>query len=218
MRRALGWFSLMLLFAPLLRADTIWQTTAQGKQIIIQRDAIVVGEDSSFVVYKHFDLRERRVTIVSLNKGSLPYFVQKGSPQEEKEIVETWKRFGYTATVTDLAGKTARVFDGYVDFYPPGGRGSLLESVPARTNLPVLLDSGGVDELDFSTIDRVEIQGGRLKITLRSGEVKTGKFLMPTEQPAEVRFLGISDNYNPASKEVFDFSIPLVRLKEIRFE
>lgn len=208
----------MLLSASALRADTIWQTTAQGKQLIIQRDAIVVREDSSFLVYKHFELRERRVTIVRLNKGSLPYFVHKGSLGEEKEIVETWKRFGYTATVTDLAGKTTRVFDGYLDFYPPGGRGSLLESVPARTSFPVLLDSGGADELDFSKIDRVEIQGDRLKIAFRNGEVKTGKFLMPTQQPAEARFLGISDNYDPASAEVFDFSIPLLRLKEIRFE
>lgn len=218
MRRALGWLSLMLLAASPQRADTIFQTTAQGKQVIVQRDAIVVREDSSFLVYKHFELRERRVTIVRLNKGSLPYFVETGSPAEEKEIVETWKRFGYKATVTDLAGKTTRVFDGYLDFYPPGGRGSLLESVPARTNFPVLLDSGGADEIEFSKIDRVEIQGDRLKIALRSGEVKTGKFLMPTERPAEVRFLGISDNYDPASAEVFDFSVPLLRLREIRFE
>jgi hypothetical protein len=45
-----------------------------------------------------------------------------------------------------------------------------------------------------------------------------GKFIMPTTQPAEVRFLGITDKYDPASQEVFDFSVPLFQLQLISFE
>ena len=217
-RRLLRAGALLMLTAPQLVGDTIYQTTAQGKQVIAQRDAIVVKEDSSLLVYKHFDLPERRVTKVTLNKGSLPYAVQSSSPAGQKQIVETWKRFGYKATITDQTGKTTRVFDVYLDFYPPGGRGSLLESVPARTTFPVLLEGGGADEIEFSKIDRVEIQGDQIKLQLRSGQAVAGKFLMPTNLPAEVRLLGITDDYNPASEEVFDFSIPLARLKEIRFE
>jgi hypothetical protein len=41
---------------------------------------------------------------------------------------------------------------------------------------------------------------------------------MPTDRPAEARLLGITEQYDPASAEVFDFSLPLARLKEIRFE
>jgi hypothetical protein len=41
---------------------------------------------------------------------------------------------------------------------------------------------------------------------------------MPTDKPAETRFLGITDQYDPASEEVFNFFVPLNRLKEIRFE
>ncbi len=218
MRRSL-WITLLLAASvPPLAADTIYQTNAQGKQTIAQRDAIVVHEDDSILVYKHFDLRERRVTKVRLFQGSLPYNYQVGSPDERKQIVETWKRFGYTTTMTDQAGKTTRVYDVYLDFYPPGGRGSLLESVPARTNFPMLLDDGSADEFDFSKIARVQIQGEHLTITLRDGTTKAGKFLMPTSQPAEVRFLGITDNYNPASEDVFDFSQPLYKLKEISFQ
>jgi hypothetical protein len=55
-------------------------------------------------------------------------------------------------------------------------------------------------------------------MTLRNGQVEEGKFLMPTNQPAEVRFLGITDQYNPASQQVFDFSLPLAKIKEIRFD
>ena len=44
-----------------------------------------------------------------------------------------------------------------------------------------------------------------------------GKFLMPTSQPAEVRVLGITDKYDPAS-DVFDFSVPLFQLRMISFE
>lgn len=201
-----------------LWADTIYQTNAQGKQVVVQRNAILVKEDSASLVYKHFDLKERRVVKARLNKGSLPYSVDPGNLEDRRQIVETWKRFGFTATVTDQAGKATRVFDAYLDFYPPGGRGSLLESVPARTSLPVLLDDGGADELDFSQIDRIELRGDRMKVTLRSGQVKQGKFLMPTDQPAEARFLGITDGYDPASQEVFDFWLPLARIKEIRFE
>ena len=62
------------------RADTIYQMNAQGRQVVVQRDAIVVSEDSSFVVYKHFDLKDRRVEIVRLNKGSLPYSVETSQP------------------------------------------------------------------------------------------------------------------------------------------
>lgn len=210
-------FVMMLLGARAPGGDTVYQTTAEGKQAVLQRDAIVVKEDSSFLVYKHFDLKERRVVKVSLNKGSLPYSVDTSSAQERQQIVETWKRFGYKATVTDLTAKATRVFDAYLDFYPPGGRGSLLQSVPARTTFPLLLDNGGADELEFSKIDHIEFQGEHLKVTLRNGQVEAGQFLKPTDQPAEARFLGITDQYDPASAEVFDFSLPLTRLKEIRF-
>ncbi len=213
------WISLVLaLSVPPLAADTIYQTNAQGKQTIVQRDAIVVHEDDSILVYKHFDLRERRVTKVRLFQGSLPYDYQAGTSDARKQIVETWKRFGYTTTVTDQAGKATRVCDVYLDFYPPGGRGSLLESIPARTSFPMLLDDGSADEFDFSKIARVQIQGERLTLTLRDGTTKAGKFIMPTSQPVEVRFLGITDNYHPASEDVFDFSQPLSKLKEISFQ
>jgi hypothetical protein len=200
------------------RADTIYQMNAQGKQVVVQRDAIVVSQDSSFVVYKHFDLKDRRVEIVRLNKGSLPYSVETASPDYRGHIVDIWKRFGFTATVTDLAGKATRVFDVYLDFYPPGGRGSLLESLPATTSFTVLVDNGSPDEVEISKIDRVQIQGDHLKMTLRNGQVEEGKFLMPTNKPAEVRFLGITDQYNPASQQVFDFSLPLASIKEIKFD
>jgi hypothetical protein len=200
------------------RADTIYQMNAQGKQVVVQRDAIVVSQDSSFVVYKHFDLKDRRVEIVRLNKGSLPYSVEMASPDYRGHIVDIWKRFGYTATVTDLAGKATRVFDVYLDFYPPGGRGSLLESLPATTSFTMLMDNGTPDEVEISKIDRVQIEGDHLKMSLRNGQVEEGKFLMPTNKPAEVRFLGITDQYNPASQQVFDFSLPLASIKEIKFD
>jgi hypothetical protein len=206
-----------LLAFPLL-ADTIYQSTAQGKQVVLQRDAIVIRDDASSLVYKHFDLKERRVTKVRLYKGTLPYYIQTGSASQRAQIVETWKRFGFRATITDQAGKIVHLVDLYLDFYPPGGRGSLLESVPPATDFPLLLDNGGADDVDFSKIDRVNIQGDRLTITSREGKTLVGKFLMPTTQPAEVRVLGISDQYDPASQDVFDYSVPLSTLKVISFE
>ena len=199
-------------------ADTIYQMNAQGRQVVVQLDAIVVSEDSSFLVYKHFELKDRRVEIVRLNKGTLPYSVETASPDYRRHIVDIWKRVGFKATVTDLAGKATRVFDVYLDFYPPGGRGSLLESLPPTTSFTVLMDNGSADEVEISKIDRVQIQGDHLKMTLRNGQVEEGKFLMPTNLPAEVRFLGITDQYNPASQQVFDFSLPLASLKEIKFD
>ncbi|MCX6618906.1 MAG: hypothetical protein NTZ98_22760, partial [Acidobacteria bacterium] len=169
-------------------------------------------------LYKHFDLKERRVVKVRLSKGSLPYSVVTSSPEDRQQIVNTWRRFGYTATVTDQSGKTTRVSDVYLDFYPPGGRGSLLESVPPRTMFPVQLEGGGADELEFSKIDRIEFHGERIKLTLRDGQTQDARFLMPTDRPAEARLLGITEQYDPASPEVFDFSLPLARMKEIRFE
>jgi hypothetical protein len=201
-----------------LRADTIFQTTAQGKQVVVQRDAIVVKEDSSVLVYKHFDLKERRVVKVTLSQGSLPYSVSASPAGGHQQIVDLWKRFGHTVTLKDDTGKTTTVRDAYLDFYPPGGRGSLLESVPARTTLPVLIDGGGADDIDFEKITQINLKGLQLSVTLRDGTHLTGKFLMPTDQPAEARVLGISDQYDPDSPEVFDFYVPLTRLTEIRFE
>ena len=200
------------------RADTIYQMNAQGRQVVVQRDAIVVSEDSSFLVYKHFDLKDRRVEIVRLNKGTLPFSVETASPDYRRHIVDIWKRVGFKATVTDLAGKATRVFDVYLDFYPPGGRGSLLESLPPTTSFAVLMDNGSADDVEITKIDRVQIQGDHLKMNLRNGQVEEGKFLMPTNKPAEVRFLGITDQYNPASLQVFDFSLPLASIKEIKFD
>ena len=210
--------ALLVSLAPSSRADTIYQMSAQGRQVVVQAGAIVVSEDSSFLVYKHFEQRDQRVEIVRLNKGSLPYSVETASPDARRQIVEVWKRFGFKATVTDLAGKTTRVFDVYLDFYPPGGRGSLLESVPPATSITVLLDNGIPEEAEFSKIDRLQVQGDHMKMTLRNGQLEEGKFLMPTTQPVEVRLLGITDQYNPASQQVFDLSLPLAKIKEISFD
>lgn len=217
-RFSLALLAVVALGGAALRADTIYQTNARGRQVIVHRDAILIQEDFSSLVYKHFELKERRVVKVRLSKGSLPYAVETSSAEDRRRIVNIWKRFGFTAVVTDQAGKTTSVFDLYLDFYPPGGRGSLLESVPPRTSLPVLLESGGADELDFSQLDRIEFQGDRMRLSLRNGQVVDVRFLMPTERLAEARFLGITDQYDPASPEVFDFSVPLARLKEIRLE
>ena len=201
-----------------LRADTIYQATAEGHRRVIQSNAILVHDDSSILVYKHFDLPDMRVEKVQLSKGSLPYTVIPSSPAQRQSIVELWKRFGYTAMVTDTSGKTTQVFDAYIDYYPPGGRGSLLVSVPAVTSFPLLIDGGGADIQDFSKIARVEFQDGEITLKLTNGNVERGKFLMPTSQPAEARFLGITDKYDPASADVFDFSEPLSHLKTIAFQ
>lgn len=218
MRVALLMPVLLACLAAPLAADTIYQMSAQGREIVLQRNAIVVSEDSSFLVYKHFDLKEQRVEKVRLNKGTLPFRVEISNLDAQRKIVEVWKRYGYSATVTDLAGKTTRVFDAYLDFYPPGGRGSLLESLPPKTSFAVLMDDGSPDEVEISKIDRIEIKGNRLKMVLRDGRIEEGKLLMPTNQPVEARFLGITDQYNPAAKEVFDFSLPISNIKKIVFE
>jgi len=210
--------ALLLSLATPSPADTIYQMNTQGREVVVQTGAIVVSEDSSFVVYKHFEQKDRRVEIVRLNKGSLPYSVRVASPDARRQIVEVWKRFGYKVTVTDLAGKTTRVFDAYLDFYPPGGRGSLLESIAPVTGFTVLLANGSADEVEFSKISQLQIQGDHVKMTLRSGQVEEGRLLMPTTQPVEVRFLGITDQYDPASQQVFDFSLPLAKIKEISFD
>lgn len=209
--------ALLLTSAP-LSADIISQMTAQGRQVVLQRDAIVVKQDSSSVVYKHFELKERRVVKVVLQESSLPYDVSRSAPDGRKQIVELWKRFGFAATVTDTAGKTTRIYDAFIDFYPPGGSGSLLESVPARTDFPIALTSGGSDLFDFADVTRVELQGDELRLTLANGQAKEGRFLMPTSKPAEARLLGITERYDPSSEDVFDFSLPLARIKQIDFE
>ncbi len=201
-----------------LRADVISQTNSEGRQVVIQRDAIVIHQDSASLIYKHFDLKERRVVKAVLHEGSLPYSVARSSADSRQQTVALWKRFGFTATVTDTTGKTTRVYDAFIDFYPPQGQGSLLKNVPARTDFPVELTNGGADLINFSDITRVEIQGDHFRITVSNGQVKEGRFLMPVRQPAEARFLGITDRYDPASEDVFDFSLPLAQIKQIDFE
>lgn len=218
MKRLCGFLLAAVAISTPVLSDTIYQINAQGKRVMIQRQAIVVREDSNYVYYKHFELKERRVEKVGLNQGSLPYRVDRSSDADRQQIVSIWKKFGYKVTATDVAGKTTEVFDAYLDFYPPGGRGSLLDSVPARTNFPISLEGGNADEVEFSKIAKIEFQGQQMKITLRSGEVEVGKFLMPTDHPAEARLLGITDHYDPASADVFDFYSSLDRLKEIRFD
>jgi len=211
---------LLLLWAqaPSLKADTIYQTNPQGKQEILQRDAILVKEDSSILVYKHFDLQQRRVEKVQLSRRSLPYIVVPSTPQDRERIVGLWKRFGYTATGTDTSGKVTRVFDAYLDFFPPGGQGSFFESVPAVTSFSLQLTGGGADNVDFSQISEAQIQNDEIKLRLVDGRIEEGKMIIPTTQPAEVRFLGITNAYHPSSQDVFDFSELLSHLKNIRFD
>jgi len=207
----------IVLGAVCLRADTIYQSSPQGRRVVIHRDTILVSEDSTSLVYKHFELKERRVVKVRLSQGSVPYFVDRSTAEQKQRIVQVWKRFGYMATVTDLDGKTTQLFDAYLDFYPPGGRGSLLESVPPRTTFPMMIEGGGADDFEFSRLAKVEFLDDQLKVTLRDGRVVGGRFLMPTDKPAEARILGITDAYDPESEDVFDFSLPLARIREIEF-
>lgn len=201
-----------------LAADVITQTSPEGRQVVIQRDAIVVKQDSSSIIYKHFDLKERRVVKEVLEESSLPYAIARSAPDNRRQIVDLWRRFGYVATVTDTSGKTTRVADAYIDFYPPAGQGSLLEALPAETHFVVQLSDGSSDLINFADLTRVEFVGDRLRLTLDDGRVKEGRYLMPTDHPAEARFLGITDKYDPASVDVFDFSLPLARIKQLDFE
>jgi hypothetical protein len=211
-------FVLTLAGASPLFPDVISQTNSDGRQVVIQRDAIIIKQDSSSITYKHFDLKQRRVVKEHLQESSLPYQIARSAPDVRQQIVSLWRRFGYVATVTDTSGKSTRVYDVYIDFYPPGGRGSLLDVLPARTDLPVELTSGGSDIADFADIARAEFQGDHLKLTMTDGQTKEGRLLPLTNKPVEIRFLGITDHYDPASEDVFDFSLPLDRIKQIDFE
>jgi hypothetical protein len=211
--------TLIVFAAVWAHADTITQTNAEGQRLVIQTDAIVTQNDSYAIVYKHFDLGQRRVVLAKLDQGSLPYSVVLSSPAQRQQIVNLWKQFGYSASVVTQAGKKIQVYDAYLDFFPgPGGIGAFLESVPPRTNLPLLLDSGGADEIDFGKIVSIRGPDGHLTVALSNGKVETGRFLMPTRQPAVVHFMGITDSYKPDSKLVYDFSMPLSEIKEIHFE
>ena len=198
------------------RGDTIFQTTPQGTERILRRNTIVVKEDPNSIFYKHFELKERRVVKVRLEKGSFRVRVEKSDAAVREQIVANWKRFGHTAEVTDIDGNSKRLFSLYLDFYPPGGRGSLHNTVPPRTTLPVRFADGGMDEIEFSVIKRIEFQGFRMRIQLNSGASLDCEFRMPTDQPAEARFLGMTDAYPVDSEEVFDFFLPLEKLKEIK--
>jgi hypothetical protein len=201
-----------------LCADTLFQTSERGRTVVVHSEAIVVKQDESSIEYKHFELKDRRVVKIRLSRGAQNYTVKTSGPEERRQIVEKWKRFGYTAVITDKAGKQTHIKALYIDFYPPGGRGSLLESVPPRTAFPVMMEGGSSDEIDFSKISRIEFQGEQLTLTLTDGQSKQARFLMPTDQPAEARFLGMTDKYDPASPDVFDFGISLDKIKEVRFE
>ena len=209
---------LLILASTRLSADTLYQTSARGRQVIVHRDAIIVKADSSAITYKHFELKDRRIVKVRLSRGAKGYTYKTSSLEDRQQIVDKWKRFAYTGTITDTSGKATRLSGLYLDFYPPEGRGSLLESVPPRTTVPVLIEGGSADEIEFSKLSRIEFQGDRLALTLINREVKQARFLMPTDKPAEARFLGITDQYDPASEDVFDFAIPLAKVKDIRFE
>jgi hypothetical protein len=200
------------------RPDTVVQTNADGQRTVVQSNAIVIDQNQYAVTYKHFDLKLRRVVKVQLQQGSLPYQAVLSSAAVRKGIVSVWKEFGYTTLVTTQSGKTTQVYDSYLDFFPPSGVGTFIHTVPARTNLPILTDQGSADEVEFSDISTIEGASGHLKVTLTNGHVETGKFLMPTSEPAVVYFMGITDRYSPASALTYDFSVPLSRIKQIRFE
>jgi hypothetical protein len=208
----------LLSLPPLLHTDTITQTDAEGKTHVILRQAIVIHQDPNSIVYKHFDLKHRQVVKGHLDQGSLPYDVERSPASQLQQIVNLWKEFGYTVTITDVTGKKQQVWDLYLDFFPPQGSIPFLESVPSRTTLPILYDQGGSDDISFSDIRYIQVQGDHLKVTLTNGSVKQGKFLMPTSQPAVAKFLGITDAYKPESEDLYDYSIPLSQVKEIHFE
>ena len=212
-----GLFVSLLFTAPCSRADVIYQTTPQQTERIYHRGVIVVKEDSDAIFYKHFELKERRVVKVRLEKKTLSYRVEKQGPAAREQILANWKRFGHTAKVTNVQGETRQIYILYIDFYPPGGRGSLHTAVPPRTTLPIKLSHGGVHEIDFSDIKRIGFQGSRMRVTLKGGQVTEGEFWIPTDLPAEARFQGISESYSTESEEVYDFYIPLKKVKEIQW-
>ena len=209
--------SLLPLFATPAGADTIYQRTPQRTERIHHRNAIVVQEDSSSILYKHLDLKERRVVKVRLLKWSLPYRVEKSDPEKRGRIVATWRQFGFTAQVTDKTGKTTKVSALFLDFYPPGGRGSLFTPIPPRTSLPVKLPGGRVIDIEFADIDRIEFHARRMQVHLLEGQVVECEFRTPSSEPAEARLLGMTGNYSPESTDVFDFSLRVDNIQSVKF-
>lgn len=199
-------------------ADTIFQQTPQGSERALRRNIIVIREDTNSIFYKHFELKERRVVKIRLEKGSTKTRIERASSTVKKQILDNWKRFGHSGEITDTEGNKKIIYAMYLDFYPPGGRGSLHDTVPPRTTLPVLLRNGGVNEIEFSDIRIIKIQKfNRMVVYLKSGVNLVCEFHMPTYRPAEARFLGMTKSYSVDNDEVFDFFLPLKRLKEIKF-
>lgn len=194
------------------------RTNAEGQSSVVQSNAIVIDQNQYTIAYKHFDLKRRRVLEVHLNQGSLPYKAVLSSAAERQQIVKVWNEFGYTASVEVDGGKVTQVYDCYLDFFPPSGVGTFIQTVPALTSLPIMEDNGAADEIEFSDIASIINTKGHFKVTLTNGRVETGKFLMPTSQPAIAHFMGITDRYSPASSQVYDFSVPLANIKQIHFE
>jgi hypothetical protein len=217
-KRLAAGLALLAFAAAVGQADTIVQTNAEGDRIVVQQNAIVTQQTRYTITYKHFDLKQRRVVKVQLNQGSLPFQCVTASPAQRQGIVNVWKEFGYTAIVTMQSGKQTQVYDSYLDFFPASSSGSFLEVVPPRTNVPILTDNGAADEIDFSEINEIDnAGGGRLRVVRTNGQTARGKFLMPTSEPAVTHFMGITEHYSPASDEVYDFSVPLSQIKQIRF-
>jgi hypothetical protein len=208
----------LVAFSALLRPDTITQTDAGGATHIILQRAVVIHQDPNTIVFKHFDLAHRQVVKDHLDQGSLPYNVQRSPASQLQQIVNLWKQFGYTVTITDLSGQKHEIDDMYLDFFPAQGAMPFLESVPSRTTLPIIYDQGGGDDIVFSNIEDIQFQGRHMKVTFTNGKVKSGKFVMPTSQPAVAKFLGITDAYKPESPDLYNYAIPLLQVKEIQFE
>ncbi|MGH9434094.1 MAG: hypothetical protein ACRD3T_21405, partial [Terriglobia bacterium] len=121
-----------------LRPDAITQTDAEGKTHVILQHAIVIHQDPNTIVFKHFDLKHRQVVKDHLDQGSLPYVIDKSPSPQLQQIVNLWKQFGYTVTITDVSGQKHEICDMYLDFFPPQGAMPFLESIPSRTTLPIL--------------------------------------------------------------------------------
>lgn len=145
--------------------------------------------------------------------------VVRVSAAERQALIANWQQKGNSAQVTDLEGMTSQVSNVYLTFDPPAGYLYVPTSPRQRTTVLKMLVDGVEREIDFGAISNFERETGKIRLTLRDGDVLVGSYYPPYYSydrglVFRPRLQGVQ--YSPVG-DPSAFSIPFKDVKNIVF-
>ncbi len=228
--------SIVVISVPLSAvADSIWKVSVDGTEMLCVKDVIVKSvltdpEEENGLPFnvEYWHLGNGGVIILGeckcdmdnkgfCIKGSF-LRIEKSSIEEQKKIIDRWKKLGETVEVIDKNGDKFLVYNFGLNFNPPPGYGFISVGVSPQKKAVIELNKEGSNiRIDFSEIKSMDINGDEVTLLLHTGENVSGS--LKYQYLSGKKLSPIFQGTDPMSEtNIVEFELYFNRVRSVLFK